>query len=49
MKIAFAALVFVVYASAADTPPVDYDKNAPLDLKEQPAAVRHEIRVSFIN
>src|SRR5579864_909322 len=49
MKIAFAALVFVVHTSASDTPSFDYDKNAPLDLKEQLSTVRDGIRVSFIN
>lgn len=46
MKIAFAALIFVVHAFAADTPSLDYDKNAPLRIDEQEVAVRDGVRVS---
>jgi hypothetical protein len=46
VKIAFAVLIFVVHAFAADTPSLDYDKNAPLRIDEQEVAVRDGVRVS---
>jgi dienelactone hydrolase len=49
LKIAFAALVLVAHTYAAEGQPFDYDKNAPIDLKEQLADVRDGIRVSFVN
>ena len=48
-KIAFAALFLVAHIYAAEGQPFDYDKNAPVDLKEELAAVRDGIRVSFVN
>src|SRR5438309_10365930 len=47
VKIAFAALIFVVNTFAADTPSLDYDKNAPLDLEEHEVAVRDGVTVSL--
>ena len=48
-QIAFAALFFVAHVYAAEGQPFDYDKNAPVDLKEELAGVRDGIRVSFVN
>jgi cephalosporin-C deacetylase-like acetyl esterase len=49
VKIAFAALIFVVNTFAADTPSLDYDKNAPLDLEEHEVAVRDGVTVSLFS
>jgi len=49
VKIAFAALVFVIRASAADPPSLDYDKNAPLGIEEREVAVRDGVRVSLFS
>ncbi len=48
-KIALAPLILAILASAADPPFLDYDKNTPIDLKEQSMSARDGITVSFIN
>ena len=43
------ALALVARSIAVDLPSFDYDKRAPIDLKESPMSVRDGIRVFFVN
>ncbi|HXI42885.1 MAG TPA: prolyl oligopeptidase family serine peptidase [Bryobacteraceae bacterium] len=49
MKFAFAALAFVVQASAADPPSLDYDKSRPLAIEEREVAIRDGVRISLFS